>query len=144
MAPELTSALIGFVAALIGAGIAGYMGIHAAVKAVDRGFDRLEHQEIRRMKVECVVNPAGARFVLDNRNPNPEDQARFDVELNKIPVLFADDETVMRPYRLFASNPGDISNIYPVMESLTKAVKITGIVERQEFERVLRAGKFSK
>jgi hypothetical protein len=65
------------------------------------------------------------------------------VELNKIPVLFADDECVMRPYRLFASNPGDINNIYPLMESLTKAVKLTGIVERQEFERVLRAGKVS-
>jgi hypothetical protein len=116
MAPELVSALIGLAGALLGAAIAGYAAVHAAVRAVDRGFERLEHQEIRRMKVECVVNVGGARFVLDKQNPNPDDQARFNVELNKIPVLFADDESVMRPYRLFASNPGEISNVYPVME----------------------------
>ena len=138
MSPELASALIGLAGALIGAAIAGYAAIRAAVKAVDRGFDRLEYQEIRRMKVECVVNMAGARFVLDNQNPNYEDHARFNIELNKIPVLFADNENVMRPYRLFACNPGDSSNIYPLMEALTKAVKITGTVEKQEFERVLR------
>ncbi|MCW5966861.1 MAG: hypothetical protein KIT83_22670 [Bryobacterales bacterium] len=141
MMPELTPALIGFVAALLGAGIAGCMGIYAAVKAVDRGFDRLEQQEIRRMKVECVVNMTGARFVLDKRRPNPEDEARFNVELNKIPLLFSDDENVMRAYRQFASNPGKITNLYPMMESLTKAVKIIGVVEQQEFERVLRAGE---
>jgi hypothetical protein len=136
---NLLAALIGFAGALVGAAIAGYAAIRASVRAVDRGFDRLEQQEIRRMKVECVVNMAGARFVLDRVNPNNEDQARFNVELNKIPVLFADDESVMRHYRLFAANPGETCNIYPLMEALTKAVRITGTAERQEFERVLRA-----
>ncbi len=52
MTPELVSALIGLAGALVGAAIAGYAATQAAIKAVDRGFDRLELQEIRRMKVE--------------------------------------------------------------------------------------------
>jgi hypothetical protein len=138
MTPEVSPALIGLVGALVGAAIAGWAAIYGAVKAVDRGFDRLEQQEIRRMKVECVVNMAGARFVLDRGKASDDDEARFNVELNKIPVLFADEESVMRLYRLFASNSGESSNIFPLMEALTKAVKIAGPVERQEFERVLR------
>ncbi|MDQ6758252.1 MAG: hypothetical protein M3Z32_00125 [Acidobacteriota bacterium] len=85
------------------------------------------------------MNMAGWRFVLDTASLNSiEDCARFNVELNKIPVLFADDESVMRPYRLFAANSGDSSQLFPMMEALTKAVKISGTVERQEFERLLR------
>jgi hypothetical protein len=132
----MMAAFIGFA----GGVVAGAAAIYAAVLAVDRAFARLENTEIRRMKVACVVNLTGARFVLDKKAPHPEDQARFNFELNKIPVLFADDEAVMSAYRLFAADPQTIEKIHPLIEALVRSVKITRRVERQEFERVLRAG----
>ena len=82
--------------------IAGIFAIVAALKAVRKGFVALEAQEIRRQRVECIINLYGLRFVISNdHSPGEEMRNRFMFEINKVVALYGNDTNVQKNLRDF-------------------------------------------
>jgi hypothetical protein len=93
-------------------GIAGRLvGGLLALKAVKDGVRQLEEQEVRRLRVQCVVDIMGLRHILSDAPVHTgvsEDWARFTTAINKIPVLFADSTAILDSYREFVESQNNL------------------------------------
>jgi hypothetical protein len=111
--------------ALLGGIIAGVCAIYAALTAVNRGFAKLEEQEIKRTRVQCVLDLLAFRHVFNpDQKPTAEHCFKFMIEVNKLPGLFADDAEVMNHYRAYLNNRDD-PNLHTLLRSLLQKVHIT-------------------
>ena len=72
------------------------------------GIRKLEESEIRKQKVECIINLYGLRFVMvEGHDHSAEDRSRLAFEMNRAGVLFAEDSEVqknIRDYKAKATN----------------------------------------
>ena len=102
----------GFISAgtcLVGALIGGGLTILSTIKAVDRTSHGLELDEVRRQRILCITALNGTRWVLGDNQALPEFKAQFISELNKIPVLWSGDPTVLKNVRdFFAERSNDL------------------------------------
>lgn len=107
---------------LVGGLVAGFF----ALKAVRDGVERLEEQEIRRLKVQCVISIMSLRHILTDAADAgaPEDWWRLTAEVNKIPALFADSLSVLEKYGDFINSQNNL-NLIPLIRTLLADVKVT-------------------
>jgi len=104
--------LIQLFSGLVGAIIGGAMAVWGSMKALNTTMANLERAEIRRMRVECVANLAGLRFVLGEVKAGqipvvPDAEiAKLMFELNRISMLWADNADVLKSVRDFHAEPG--------------------------------------
>jgi hypothetical protein len=102
MSEVISSALIDGGAAIFGALVGGATAYRAAVKGFKMNSLAVESTEIRRQKVECVINLSGLKWVLGSYQLVPDEfKARFLFELNRISVLWSHDRETMRSLRDF-------------------------------------------
>jgi hypothetical protein len=97
VSPESATIWAGIISGIIGGGLA----VIAALLAVHLGISKLEQTEIRRLRVECITNLYGLRFVTSEAPARPEDVARYMFELNRAVTLFADDTDTLNELRDF-------------------------------------------
>jgi len=72
-------------------------GVIGGVLSIDRsnrggymGIRKLEESEIRKQKVDCIVNLYGLRYVMvEGHAHSAEDRSRLAFEMNRAGVLFA-------------------------------------------------------
>jgi len=92
----------------IGAIVGSMIGVFGSIWVFRKSTRDLELAEIRRQKVECLVNISGLRFVISKNQPRRDDYAtKLMFELNKIPVLWSDDLTTLRALRDFIDDKTD-------------------------------------
>jgi len=102
MSEVISSALIAGGAAVFGALVGGATAYLAAIKSFKMNSQAIESTEIRRQKVECVINLSGLKWVLGSYQLVPDEfKARFLFELNRISVLWSNDRETMRSLRDF-------------------------------------------
>ena len=95
-------ALIAGGAAIIGAIAGGVASYRAALKGFKMNSEAVESTEIRRQKVECVINLSGLKWVLGSYQIVPDEfKARLLCELNRISVLWSNDRETMRNLQEF-------------------------------------------
>lgn len=98
----ISSALIAGGAAIFGAIVGGVAAYLAAIKGFKTNSEGVESAEIRREKVECIINLSGLKWVLASYQLVPDEfKARFLFELNKISVLWSNDRETIRLLREF-------------------------------------------
>lgn len=100
---SLLSAGIALVSALIG-GLAGYLG---AQHAVGKQLQALENQELRRLRIDCLVKIAGLRFLLGDpsRREYTSAVAAFNEAINRALVLFANEKEVRKALANYRASP---------------------------------------
>jgi len=102
MSEVISSALIAGGAAVFGALVGGATAYLAAIKSFKMNSQAIESTEIRRQKVECVINLSGLKWVLGSYQLVPDEfKARFLFELNRISVLWSNDRETLRSLRDF-------------------------------------------
>jgi hypothetical protein len=98
----ISSAVIAGGAAILGAFVGGTATYLAAIKGLKMNSQAVESTEIRRQKVECVINLSGLKWVLGSYQLVPDEfKARFLFELNRISVLWSNDRDAMKSLRDF-------------------------------------------
>jgi len=95
---SIATILSGIFCGLIGGALA-FLG---AKRAVKEGVRDLEETEIRRQKLDCILNLYGLRYVL-GQGPccRDEDRTRFMFEISRASALFAEDVEVQKGMRDF-------------------------------------------
>jgi hypothetical protein len=102
MSEVISSALIAGVAAIFGSFVGGAVTYLAAVKGFKKNSQDVDSTEIRRQRIECVINLSGLKWVFGSYQLVPDEfKARFLFEVNRISVLWSDDRETMRSLRDF-------------------------------------------
>ncbi len=104
MSTELISAIIAFVTSAGTALLAVYL---------HRRNDRnLEHDEVRKRKVEIVYQLLGSRYVLQESYPvSPEDAKVFNTAMCLCPAYFSADAEVTKAFDRFLGSKSDDNQI---------------------------------
>jgi hypothetical protein len=119
----MTGQLISFLTAVIGAIVGSTIGVLGAIWIFKKSTNELELVEIRRQKVECLVNIAGLRFVLSMGQPRREEYAsKLMFELNKIPILWSDDVATLSMLRDFNADRTN-DRLFKLIRSLGETTK---------------------
>jgi hypothetical protein len=96
--PSIATIVSGILCGLIG----GTLAFIGAVRAVRAGVKDLEATELRRQKLDCILNLHGLRYVLSERPAQrDEDRTRFMFEMGRASALFAEDAEVQKGMRDF-------------------------------------------
>ena len=104
--------VISLISGVVGAMVGGTMTVLGSKKVLTTSMANLERAEIRKLKVECLSNLIGLRFVT----PAPTDQlpeyvSKWMFEMNRICVLWSDDPCVMKDLRDFNAEPSNIARL---------------------------------
>src|ERR1017187_974215 len=115
--PPWTVVFSGIGGGIVGGCITSYFS-HRLFRAK---LEKLEHSEIRKLKVECLSNLIGLRFVT----PSPANQlaeyvSKWMFEMNRICVLWADDPCVMKDLRDFNAEPSNIARLTKLFRTMGK------------------------
>jgi hypothetical protein len=111
------------VCTLLGALVGGKMAVRGAISAVERAVMTTEETEIRRLKVECLTNLTGLRFVItEGQSRLDEYLSRAMFEMNKIAVLWSDDPEVLKNMRDFYAERSN-TRIVTLIRSMGKSTK---------------------
>ena len=123
----MSQVILALISGLVGAVVGGAMTVWGSMKALNTTMNNLERAEIRRMKIECVVNLAGLRFLItDNRQGQirPDaDIAKLMFELNRVSTLWADDNEVLKNIRDFHAERSN-TRLITLIRSLAKSTKL--------------------
>jgi len=96
--PSIPTILSGVLCGLIG----GALAFIGAMRAVKEGVKDLEKTELRRQKLDCILNLYGLRYVLgEGPSCRDEDRTRFMFETSRAGALFAEDAEVQKGMRDF-------------------------------------------
>ena len=141
MDPNTATILAGCLDGLIGGGLT-ILGVYVTVKwgspkATEWSLRVLEETEIRKMKIECLVNLCGYRFAMTNDfNARDEDRSRFMFELNRVPALFAGDEEVQNHARDILTKPTN-ERLIALLHSMGRTTKLpTSKLSNTDMEKV--------
>ena len=97
-----TSVYVTAGATLLGAVVGGVISAWTTKRALEHATRNLEATERRRLKVECLTNIGGLRFVMSQgASPPTEFKAKLAFELNRVLVLWADDAAAIKDVRDF-------------------------------------------
>jgi hypothetical protein len=84
----------------------------------------LERAEIRKLRVECVTNLSGLRFVLGEVLPTGQipiltdaDIAKFMFEMNRIPLLWADNPEVLTSVRNYQADTVNKDKLFAIIRA---------------------------
>ena len=136
----------GALSAVIGGGLTAW----AAIYVFRRTQVEIEASELRVQRTRCIIGLIGLRWVLsDNQSPlqNPDliaSRAAFTTELNKVIVLWAHNEEVVRNLRDFdAEQNGNlrVQRLVELLRSLGTDSSIdTSAIADSDLKRVILAG----
>jgi len=88
--------------ALLSGVVGGGIAVLAVILALRAVMASVESAEIRRQKLQCLSNIAGLRFLIGQDQQFPlECTARFNMEMNRISILWSDDPEVLVRLREF-------------------------------------------
>jgi hypothetical protein len=123
--------ILSLLSGLVGAIVGGSMAVWGSMKSLNTTMANIERAEIRKLRVECVTNLAGLRFVMgDNvplgRVPIPVDAyiAKLMFELNRVAMLWADDLEVLNSVRNFHGDPGNKDKLFAILRSAAKTTSL--------------------
>jgi|ERR1017187_6147457 hypothetical protein len=113
--------VISLISGVVGAMVGGTMTVLGSKKVLTTSMANLERAEIRKLKVECLSNLIGLRFVT----PAPTDQlpeyvSKWMFEMNRICVLWSDDPCVMKDLRDFNAEPSNIARLTKLFRTMGK------------------------
>lgn len=117
----MAQVILSLISGLIGAVVGGALTVWGSLKTLNMTMSNLERAEIRRMKVECVVNLAGLRFIFSEARPGlvpiPADAeiVKLMFELNRIPILWADDAEVLKAVHDFHAEPTNKDRLFAII-----------------------------
>jgi uncharacterized membrane protein len=97
----ILAAMKDWVVPIISSIIGGILAMVGAVWAVRKTSRSLELDEIRRSRVECLSNLIGLRYTITKSILSQDDRSRRSFELNRIPILWSDDQAVLEAVREF-------------------------------------------
>jgi len=107
------------------------MAIWGSMKSLNMTTANLERAEIRRLRVECVTNLAGLRFLFGDKlppgqSPIPADAeiVKFMFELNRIPILWADDKQVLNSVRSFHAEPTNKDRLFAIIRHTARTTSL--------------------
>ena len=124
MSEAVASAIISAASGILGAIVGGLLAARGAIMAVEKAASDLETTEIRRQKVECLVNLYGLRWVIsDALNLPDEYKSKLNYEFNKLPVLWGDDAEVMKNLRDFNAERNN-ERLILLLRNLGKTTKL--------------------
>src|ERR1035441_4235369 len=111
--------ILSLVSGLLGAVVGGALTVWGSLKTLDRTIANLERAEIRRMRVECVVNLGGLRGLLgEGKHVMAEaDIAKLMFELNRIQLLWADNSDVLRAVRDYHEQPTNKDRLFALIRT---------------------------
>jgi len=85
----------------------------------------LEVMEIRRQKVDCLANLSGLRFVIGEEHQQLDEyRSRLMFEMNRIPMLWSDDPSVLKDMRdFYADRTND--RLIKLIRGMGKTTKVS-------------------
>jgi len=141
----ISSALISGGAAILGVFVGSGATYRAAIKSFKMNSSAIESTEIRRQKVECVINLSGLQWVLGSAPLVPDEfKSRFLFELNRIAVLWSDDPESIRSLRDFfadRTNERLVSLVRILSESVNLQTKTLNDAEVQNIFSLPMVGR---
>lgn len=124
MSEVISSALIAGFAAILGAFLGGAATYRAAIRGFKMNSQAVESTEIRRQKVDCVINLSGLKWVLGSYQLVPDEfKCRFLFELNRISALWSSDRDVIRGLRDFFADRTN-EHLVSLIQSLCASIDL--------------------
>jgi len=110
---DMPQVVLSLMSGLLGAVVGGAMSVWGSRTVLSTSMANLERAEARRLRVQCLVNVSGWKFLGAALKPGhtpictDADQSQSMFELNKVFTLWADDPEVLTKARDYY---GDINN----------------------------------
>lgn len=127
---DMPQALLSLVSVLLGAVVGGAMSVWGSRKVLSTSMANLERAEIRRLRVQCLVNISGWKFLGAAPKPGQTvmctdaDKSQSMFELNKVFTLWADDPEVLTKARDYYGDVNNRERLFNLIRSMAKTTML--------------------
>ena len=128
---DMEQVVLSLISGVLGAVVGGTMTVFGSRKVLSTSMANLERAEIRKLRVECVTNLAGLRFLFgdvlppgQSAIPADAELVKFMFEMNRIPMLWADDPEVMNALRNFSADTGNKDKLFAIIRATGKTTSL--------------------
>ena len=128
--PALTQVVLSLISGLFGAVVGGAMSVWGSRTVLSTSMANLERAEVRRLRVQCLVNVSGWKFLGAALKPGhtpictDADQSQSMFELNKVFTLWADDPEVLTKARDYYGDMNNRVRLFNLIRSMARTTML--------------------